>query len=73
MAKEVVSKAFICGFKRTANLQGSHKWPSMHDSAIMDANALREDWNYVGEAIYTSAKKIGKSEGISVKIKAAQR
>ena len=73
MAKLVVSKSFIYGFKRTLDLRGSHRWPNIYENALKDASALRGDWNYVGEAISTSAKKIGKQEGISIKFKTKQK
>lgn len=73
MAKFIVSKSFIYGFKRTLDLRGSHRWPNIYDNVLKDTNALREDWNYVGKAINASARKIGKQEGVSIRFKAKRK
>ncbi len=49
--KIVFSQSFIEGFTRVLDLYGTKEWPNVSDGVQSDYEALREDWENVGESI----------------------
>ncbi len=47
-----ISNGFLKGYLRALNLTGNDKeWPDLSDERIRDYEALRSDWDSVGETI----------------------
>ena len=54
--KTLFSQSFIDGFSRVLNLSGTKEWPDVSDGVQSDYEALREDWENVGESIRRARK-----------------
>lgn len=46
-----ISVNFTKGFSRALDLSGTKKWPNLSDERIADYEALRSDWENVGQTI----------------------
>lgn len=58
----LISSRFIKSFGRALDLSGKKQWPNIYNDRENDYNALRRDWNNVGDEIRKSANKIGREK-----------
>lgn len=49
--KAIFSESFMRGFARVLNLDATKEWPIISDGMQADYEALRDDWENVGENI----------------------
>lgn len=63
----IISNGFIKAFESAFDLRGTKEWPNIYNSRENDYNALRRDWNNVGEEIRESASKIGREKCGSIR------
>ena len=64
MAKKQVmsfSNAFITGYTKTMNLYPTYDWPNISESEKKDCDALKRDWENVGDTI---TKENGMQKGV---------
>lgn len=54
--KTLFTEAFIEGFVRVLDLSGTKEWPEISDGMQSDYEALRKDWENVGENIRKSKR-----------------
>lgn len=55
--KILFTGAFIEGFVRALDLSGTKEWPEISDGMHSDYEALRKDWENVGENIRKSKRE----------------
>lgn len=55
------SKAFLKGYFRALDLEGTKDWPDISDNRTKDYEALRSDWKNVGKEIRRETERYGKS------------
>ena len=59
-----VSKSFIDGYARSLDLLGIMKeWPDLSNSELKDYEALKVDWQDVGDTIRRETRNFGQTAG----------
>lgn len=58
-----ISKSFLRGYIRAINLGGSADWPDLSNNKRKDYNALRSDWNNVGNSIRRETRSFKQARG----------
>ena len=64
MAKKLVmrfSNTFITGYAKTMNLYPTYDWPDISESEKKDYDALRRDWENVGDTITKETRNYARS------------
>lgn len=59
----IISENFLRGYKRVLNMSGTKEWPDISGDRTKDFDALRRDWNHVGESIRRETTQIRRGLG----------
>lgn len=60
--KAIISKNFLKGYIRVLDLYGTKEWPELSNSKQKDYEALRSDWENVGNSIWRETRNFERAQ-----------